>query len=146
MPNEIDRFDESQKRDERHRKWGRIFNAVLDGYVAIRNLPVISAYSYDDEVPRNKTITCDYVHFVTDVENALNAAIGSDPTLYEAWLILVDGGTVTSGILSRLAIKAGRVFNERGLHPSKQYFKVIKKGRRDWRPYLLAHAPAQVAA
>lgn len=146
MPSETNKILESQIRDDRQRRWGRVFNAVSDSYIAVINLPVLTAFNYDIEATGNcKQITATYIHFITDVEHAVQAALGADQTLHKAWLDLIDEKTVPSGILTHLAVKCGRLFENRHLHP-REYFREIKKGRRDWRPYLRAHAPAKVAA
>lgn len=117
---------------ENLKRWKAIFAHVLDVYIQTKNLPAICAVAYDDEQPPNRKLNADGIHYIADVEHAVEKATGDDTGLHKLWLRLVDGEEISSAAAARLAVKAGRIFDLRDLSPHL-YFRQVKKGRKDRR-------------
>jgi hypothetical protein len=120
----------SRNQYEQQKQWRTLFHRVLEAYIEARNLPAICAVVYDDEIPPNRKLSVHSIHFVTDIEHAIAKATGDDTGLRELWWRLVDGEELSSAAAARLAVKAGRIFDIRGLSPHL-YFRNVKRGRKD---------------
>jgi hypothetical protein len=117
---------------ENLKRWKAIFAEVLNVYVQTKHLPAVVAITYDDELPPNRKLGADGIHYIADVELAVAKATGDDTGLRELWLRLVAGEELSSAATARLAVKAGRIFDIRGLAP-QLYFRSIRRGRKDRR-------------
>lgn len=114
---------------EQQKRWKAIFHQVLEAYIDARSLPSLCAINYDDTQP-NRKLNADAIHFITDVEHAVAKATSNDAELQQQWQLLVEGAETSGTSVARLAVKAGRIFDIRGLCPHI-YFRTIKRGRAD---------------
>jgi hypothetical protein len=105
--------------------WNRqLVLSVGEAYSKIRELPVLSAISYDP-MQRPKRWTPDSCHFCADVEHAVRDALKSRADAEElesAWNALVEDCEVIGKPSERLVNLLAKFFDVRGLHPHR-YFK-----------------------
>jgi len=118
----------------RYAELKEVFDSTVDAFKQLRELPTLSAFSYDDEAPRSRIITPRAIDYAVDITNAVAYALRDAPELEAGFDALIDGQTVAADIAKAIVTRCGPVFADRGLTPQK-YFEPMKIGRAiDKRP------------
>lgn len=126
-----------QKRQDTYRHFYLLTERVIAAYVRISELPLLTAITYDPDLPPQHTLSRSSFDYKLDIEVATSQALRDSPSLQEGWLELAHtwhsdsglaGGKVSASILRSLVTKCGRVYEERGLCPNK-YLHSFKRGR-----------------
>ena len=118
----------------RYAELKEVFDSTVDAFKQLRELPTLSAFSYDDEAPRSRIITPRAIDYAVDITNAVAYALRNAPELEAGFDALMEGHPVAADIAKAVVTRCGPVFADRDLTPEK-YFAPIKIGRAiDKRP------------
>ncbi|MGA1983208.1 MAG: hypothetical protein ABSG84_12185 [Acidobacteriaceae bacterium] len=117
-----------QKRQDTYRHFYFLTERVIAAYVRISELPLLTAITYDPDLPPQHTLSRSSFDYKLDIEIATSQALSGFPALQNAWLKLAENGKVPAALERSIVTKCGRVYEERGLCPNK-YLHSFKRGR-----------------
>ena len=101
-----------------------LFDSVVRAYVEIsEELPLITAFSYDPDAPRQRTLTPDAIHFRVDVESATETALRDLPALQRAWFRLACGDKVEAALAKPTVTRCARLYQARSLDPNLYFHR-----------------------
>jgi hypothetical protein len=117
-----------QKKQEQYRHFYFLVERVIAAYIRVSELPLLTAITYDPDLPQQHTLSRTSHDFLIDVERATEAALKGFPALQTAWFDLAEDGKVSAALQRSIVTKCGRVYQDRGLCPNK-YLHSFKRGR-----------------
>lgn len=117
-----------QKRQDSYRHFFFLVERVIAAYIRVSELPLLTAITYDPDLPPQHTLSKTSHDYKLDIERATVAALVGFPALQKAWFDLAENGKVSATLQRSIVTKCGRVYEERGLCPNK-YLHSFKRGR-----------------
>lgn len=126
---------------QRHKYWHQVFAETMKGYRDVLAASPLVASTFDDEI-RPRRLGPELIHYRIDIERATEKALSGRPDLLKVWVDIVEEAEgIPANVYSQIASRCGRFYSSRKLTPC-EYYRTIKKGRKDRRAVIPSEAAA----